>query len=95
MKKIAHEQSYPISYEAKEALEMIDKEIMGLMLSAEKHCRKMYANHYQFSPPVKLWLDRCHSYRALIQMKTKVKEKGTINPKKINMDVSKILQVAE
>ena len=67
----------------------------NLMLSAEKNCRKMYSNHYQYSPPVKAWLDRCHSYRALIQMKVKMKKKGTINPKKINMNVSNILRAAE
>ena len=94
-KKIAQEQSYSISREAEEALEMIDKVMLDLMLSAEKYCRKMYANHYRFNPPVKLWLNRCHLYRALIQMKAKMKKKGTTNPKKTNMNMSNIFQAVE
>ena len=74
---------------------MINKEMTDLMLSAEKQCCKIYSNHYQFSPPVKAWLDRCHSYRALIQMKAKMQEKLTTNPKKINMNASNILCAAE
>ena len=69
--------------------------MMNLMLNAEKNCRKMYSNHYQYSPPVKGWLDRCHLCRALIQMKVKMKKKGTTNPQKINMNVSNILRAAE
>ena len=95
LKKIAQEQSYSISRQAKEVLEAIDQEMRNLMLSAEKGCRKMYANHYKFSPPVKLWLKRCHAYRALIKLKAKMKEKGTTNPKRINMNVPNILQAAK
>ena len=49
------------------------------MLHAEKKCRKFYANHYEFSPTVKKWLDRCHSYRALIRLQLKMEECQTSN----------------
>ena len=49
-----------LSAEAAEALEKIDRKLTSLMLKAEKGCRKLYKNHYEFSLPVKLWLDRCH-----------------------------------
>ena len=51
--------------QAEEALEKIDKVLTMLMLEAEKKCRKLYAAHYEFSPPVVCWLDRCHAYQNL------------------------------
>ena len=53
------------------------------MLYAEKKCRKFYANHYEFSPTVKKWLDRCHAYRALIKLKLKMEELQTSNVRKL------------
>ena len=60
-------------------MEKIDREMEAQMLQAEKKCRKFYANHYEFSPTVKKWLDRCHSYRALIRLQLKMEECGTSN----------------
>jgi len=42
-----------------------------LMLDAEKKYRKLYAAHYEFSPQVKCWLDRCHAYKNLIKLERK------------------------
>ena len=64
------------------------------MLKAEKGCQKLYANHYEFSPPVKLWLDRCHSYRALIRLNMEMRDKKTRNPKKLSKNVSNIYRAA-
>ena len=41
------------------------------MLEAEKKCRKLYAAHYEFSPAVACWLDRCHAYQSLIRLERK------------------------
>ena len=46
LKNIGQEQFYLISRQAKEALEKIDHEMTDLMLSTEKGCSQMYANHY-------------------------------------------------
>ena len=73
--------------EAAVALEKIDLEMTRLMLSAEKKCRKLYTRHYEFSPPIKRWLDRCHAYRALIRLERKFKEAGSRKPWRVNMNV--------
>ena len=54
-----------------------------MMLQAEKDCRKLYANHYDFSPNVKLWLDKCHSYQALIKLQNKFEKISYRDPKKL------------
>ena len=83
LKEIAQTASFPASKEAEVALEKLDKEMSKLMLTAEKDCRKLYACHYEFSPDVKLWLDKCHSYRALIRLNLKYEQIGSRDPKKI------------
>ena len=42
-----------------------------------------YACHYKFSPNVKLWLNKCHSYRALIRLNLKYEQIGSRDPRKI------------
>ena len=74
LKEIKRTATYPLSQEAADALEKIDREMEAQMLHAEKKCQKFYANHYEFSPTVKKWLDRCHSYRALIRLKLKMEQ---------------------
>ena len=81
LREIDRTATLPLSEEAKAVLEKIDKVMEGYMLRAEKKCRKLYFNHYNFSPTVKLWLDRCHSYRALIWLMNKLKELNTTNLK--------------
>ena len=83
LREIKRTATYPLNKEAAAALEKIDKEMEGYMLHAKKKCRKFYANHYDFSPTVKLWLDRCHLYKALIKLKLKMEELNTTNPKRI------------
>ena len=95
LKKILKEASFPVSEEAAEALEKIDLEMTRLMLSAEKKCRKLYTKHYEFSPPIKQWLDRCHAYRALIRLNIKFKEAGSRKPWSVSMNVSNIYRSAE
>ena len=68
LKKLSKDATFPVSEEAAEALEKIDLKMTHLILSAEKKCRKLYTKHYEFSPPIKRWLDRCHAYRALIRL---------------------------
>ena len=47
-----------ISKHAEDALEKIDSHITTLMTHAEKQCRMMYKNDYNFSPKVKYWLEK-------------------------------------
>ena len=56
LREIKRTATYPLSKEAADALEKIDKEMEAQMLHAEKKCRKFYANHYKFSPTVQKWL---------------------------------------
>ncbi|KAL7540242.1 hypothetical protein ACHAXR_009967, partial [Thalassiosira sp. AJA248-18] len=79
---IAKVASYPLADEAAAALEAIDKLVASLMLEAEKGCRKIRANHYEFSPQVKIWLDRCHAYRQLIRYKIGKRVKNVANMKR-------------
>ena len=79
LREIKRTATYPLSKEAAEALEKIDREMEAHMLHTEKKCRKFYANHYEFSPTVKKWLDRCHSYRALMRLQLKMEECRTSN----------------
>ena len=79
LKEIKRTATYPLSQEAADALEKIDREMEAQMLHAEKKCRKFYANHYEFSPTVQQWLDRCHLYRALIRLKLKMERLQTTN----------------
>lgn len=58
---------YPLSKEAADALEALDRLIANLMHQSKKGCRKLRANHYKFSPCVKTWLDRCHALRQLLR----------------------------
>ena len=57
LREIKEAATFPASREAKAALEKFDKEMLKLMLMAEKDCRQLYANHYNFSLDVKLWLN--------------------------------------
>ena len=83
LKELEQTVTFPVSQEAKQAMEKLDKEMSKLMLQAKKDCRKLYANHYDFSPDVKLWLDKCHSYQALIKLQNKLEEAGIRDPKKL------------
>ena len=56
LKEIKRTVTYPLSQEATDALEKIDREMEAQMLYAEKKCRKFYANHYEFSPTVQKWI---------------------------------------
>ena len=44
------------------ALEVFNKHITECMLCAEKGCQKLRFRHYEVSPPVKSFLNRCHVF---------------------------------
>ena len=95
LQAIADMVNSPLAYDAEEALEKLDRQMTALMLKAEKNCRKLYAGHYDFSPAIKLWLDKCHSYRALIRLRMKMDKLGTNDPKKVrNGNPSNIYRAA-
>ena len=79
LREIDRTVTLPLLKEEKAVLEKIYKVMKGYMVRAEKKCRKLYSNHYEFSPTVKLWLDRCHLYQALIRSTNKLKELNTKN----------------
>ena len=39
------------------------------MTHAEKQCRMLYKNNYNFSPKVKYWLEKGRALRVLIRLK--------------------------
>ena len=59
---------HPTSDKVTKALEGLNQLLTNLMLSTEKGCRKLWTGHYEFSPVIKGWLDRCHAYRQIIQL---------------------------
>jgi len=81
LRKIDEDSSFPASTETTAALEKIDRQLESMMLSAEKSCRKKYAAHYEFSPTVQFWINRCQVYRALIKLREKMDTAGTCDPK--------------
>ena len=68
LKTLASKATFPVSEEVARALEGLDVLMSRLMTQAEKGCRKLRSNHYEFSPAVKHWLDRCHAFRQLIRL---------------------------
>jgi hypothetical protein len=68
--EIEQKASFPASKEVKGTLEQLDQLIVELMLLSEQKCRKICAAHYEFSPVIKEWLDRCHAFRQLVRLKT-------------------------
>ena len=77
LQKVQQDASFPASAEVSEALERIDREMENMMLASEKSCRKMYACHYEFSPTVQFWINRCQAYRELIKLRGKMDELNT------------------
>ena len=53
------------SKHAKETLEKLDSHITALMTHAEKQCRMLYKNDYDFSPKVKYSLEKGRALRVL------------------------------
>ena len=62
-------QNGELSTEARAALNKIDKQITELMTCAEKRCRMLFKNDYEFSPNVRYWIERGRAIRALIKLK--------------------------
>ena len=42
---------------------MIDREMTEMMTAAKKGCRKLWSGHYEYSPEVQQWIDKCHVYK--------------------------------
>ena len=82
LKSLAAKASFPVSDEVARALEGIDVLMANLMTQAEKGCRKLRANHYDFSPAVKYWLDRCHAFRQLIRLNSGKRSRNPSNIKR-------------
>ena len=77
---LAKSADFQVTAEAAQALENLDQLTEKLMVGAEKRCHKLNAVHYEFSPQVKEWLDRCHTFRGLLGLKTgkNVSNKGNV-----------------
>ena len=58
-----------LSADARRALELLDRQITELMTCAENKCRKKYKNDYDFSPEVRMWIEKGRAIRAIIRMK--------------------------
>ena len=58
-----------VSKEARKALERLDSHITEPITCAEKQCRMLHKNDYDFIPKVKHWLEKGRAIRALIRYK--------------------------
>ena len=81
LESLQKDATFPASAEVAKALERIDNEMEEMMLASEKSCRKLYAAHYEFSPTVQFWLNRCRAYRALIKLRGKMDIAGASDPR--------------
>ena len=61
------EASFPPSQVVIDKLEKLDNLVEEIMLQAERGCRKLFAAHYEFSPEVQNWMDRCHLLKWLLR----------------------------
>lgn len=59
--------TFPPSQEVEIGMEKLDNVIEEIMLQSEQKCRIIYPAHYEFSPVIKRWLDRCHALRWLLR----------------------------
>ena len=65
----------------KNTLEELDRLIVELMKISEQKCRNICAAHYEFSPVIKEWLDRCHAFRQLLRLRLDIKVGNSANIK--------------
>jgi hypothetical protein len=59
--------TFPPSQEVVDKMEKLDNLIEEILLQSEKGCRVIYPAHYEFSPAIKVWLDRCHLLKWLLR----------------------------
>ena len=74
--------SFPATQEVKNTLEELDRLIVELMKISERKCRNICAAHYEFSPVIKEWLDRCHAFRQLLRLRLDIKVGNSANIKR-------------
>ena len=72
LQSLAKTAAHPLSADARRALEVLDNQMEQFMLSSESKYRKIRVGHYEFSPAVKSYLDRCHSLKWLLRYRCKL-----------------------
>ena len=72
LQALAKKAAHPGSADDRRALEVLDNQMEQFMLSSEKGCRKIRVGHYEFSPAVKSYLDRCHALKWLLRHRCKI-----------------------
>ena len=82
---LAKNAAHPASADARSALEVLNNQMEQFMLSSEKGCRKIQVEHYEFSPAVKSYLDRCHALKWLLQPRCKINRGQATNINTANM----------
>jgi len=65
--EIEEKATFPPSEEVQNLMEKLDNLIEEIILRSEKGCRQLYAAHYEFSPPIQRWLDKCHLLKWLLR----------------------------
>jgi sentrin-specific protease 1 len=67
LRSLEERASFPPTQDVEEGMEKLDNLVEEIMLQAEGQCRIIYPAHYEFSPAVKGWLDKCHALQWLLR----------------------------
>ncbi|KAK1748959.1 hypothetical protein QTG54_000898 [Skeletonema marinoi] len=67
LRSLEERASFPPTKDVEEGMEKLDNLVEEIMLQAEGQCRIIYPAHYEFSPAVKGWLDKCHALQWLLR----------------------------
>ena len=67
LKEVNRIASFPPSEEVVSKMEILDNMIEEEMLRAEAKCRVLYPAHYEFSPAIQSWMDKCHLLKWILR----------------------------
>ncbi len=68
LKQINNQATFPASDNIWREIEKFDRLMAHLMIREEKGFWKLYKGDYDFSPEVKEYLYKCHTYRGLLRI---------------------------
>ena len=60
--------TFPPSEDVSARMEKLDNILEEILLKSERGCRKIYTAHFEFSPEVQLWIDKCHLLKWILDM---------------------------
>jgi endonuclease/exonuclease/phosphatase family metal-dependent hydrolase len=67
IKELERIATFPPTQEVIDKMEKLDKLVESIMTASENRCRIIYPAHYEFSPEIQNWLDRCHLLKWMLR----------------------------